>query len=79
MFALIIYQRVLLFDSVNHYGIYDLETVNLNGYLILTNYKEIITYYYAKYFCIEELKHLEQYSDFLYHVCLKYLKDFYYL
>lgn len=79
MFALIVLDRVLLFDFIKHYGMFKLETANLSGYKILSNFKEIITYYKERYFNEEDVMTIEQYFDFLYRVCLKYLKDYQFL
>ena len=75
MFALVILERVLLFDYTSQYGMFELNEVNFNGYKILTNYKEIITYYHENYFKEKELKNIEQYSVYLHRICLKYLES----
>ena len=75
MFALIVYDKVLLFDLVKCYGLYDLASANLEGYELLPDFKKIITYYHENHFHVDEVFSVEQYSKFLYRICLKYLKD----
>ena len=76
MFALIVFDYVLLFDLTRHYGIFELKSVNLNGYKILNNYYEIITYYQKNFFKEKEVMKIEQYSNFLYRICVNYLKEY---
>ena len=75
MFALIILEDVLIFDALNNYGLYKLCDVNLKGYKVLEDYKAVLNHYQTNYF--DDIYKVEYYSEFLFRVCLKYLKDFY--
>ena len=74
MFALIIDNKVLLFDLLQHYGLHLLTEVNLKGYRII-NYEDVIKHYEKNYFD-SNLILIEQYSNFLFRVCLNYIKDY---
>lgn len=73
MYALIINDKVLIFDALKHYGIYKNYGMSLSGFLIVLDYKVVSEYYYNKY--AVDLTEIEQYSDFLFKICIQYLKD----
>lgn len=74
MFALIILDKILLFDLTKHYGIYPIDEVNLDGYQLLLDYKQVLEHYKNNYFN-NNLKSIERYSNFLFRICVSYLKD----
>ena len=78
MFALIILERVLMFDLTKEYGFYSIFDVNLEGYLAILDYEDVLKHYKNNYFN-DDLKQIERYSSFLFKVCLNYLKDFHYV
>ena len=73
MYALIVDDSILIFDAIKHYGFYKKEKMSLSGYLMVLDYKVVSEYYFNKY-CVD-LSEIELYSDFLYKICLQYLKD----
>ena len=74
MFALIILDEVLLFDELKHYGLYKICDVNLKGYKVLRDYKTIINHYKLTRNS-DDIYKVEKYSNFLFRICLRYLKD----
>ena len=74
MFALIINESVFLFDMLQHYGVHLIIDVNLKGYQII-EYKDVIKHYEENYFD-SDLINIEQYSIFLYKICLNYIRDY---
>ncbi len=74
MFALVVIDRLLIFDLTKHYGFYLINDVNLDGYLYVLDYEIVLEHYKNNYFDAD-LKLIEQYSNFLFRVCLNYLKD----
>ena len=77
MYALIINNEVFIFDISNYYGLYLLDDVNLDGYLKILDFKEVLFYYENNY--QTDLDKLEQYLEFLHSICLKFLKDLLYV
>lgn len=77
VFALIVYDDVLLFDMTKHYGLYKRSDVNLEGYLKVLYYEDVIKHYVNNYFKNNCVKKVEQYSNFLFRICISYLEDFY--
>ena len=75
MFALIILDEVLIFDELNNYGLYKLDNINLNGYKIINNYKDVLKHYKNNNYENDRYK-IERYSVFLFKVCQKYIKDY---
>jgi hypothetical protein len=73
MYALIVNEKVLIFDAIKHYGIYKNDVSCLSGFLEVLDYKVVSEYYYNKYTI--DLTEIEQYSDFLFKICIQYLKD----
>ena len=73
MYALIVKDKVLIFDMNNHYGFHSINEVSLNGYLKVINLLDVIKYSW----CFDDVNiyKVEPYSDFLFRVCLKYLKS----
>lgn len=78
MFALVIIDTILIFDLTKEYGFYKIDEVNLEGYIALLDYIEVLKHYKNNYFN-EDLKQIERYSSFLFKVCLNYLKDYCYV
>ena len=76
MFALIILDKVMLFDLMQNYGFYELEEVNLNGYYVIKNHKLVLEHYKKNYFD-SDISKIEKYSDFMYKICRNYVKDLY--
>lgn len=74
MFALIILEDVLIFDELKIYGLYKICDVNLKGYKILRDYKAIINHY-KQTRNSDDVYKVEKYSNFLFRICLNYLKD----
>ena len=74
MFALIILDKVMLFDLVQCYGFYVHKDVNLDGYFIIGNYKLVLEHYKNNYFD-SDISEIEKYSDFMFRVCVNYVKD----
>ena len=73
MYALIIEDKVLLFDMISHYGMHNAIDVNLEGYQIIKDYKKVFKHYEENYF--DSVFNIEQYCDFLFRICVTYLKD----
>ena len=73
MYALIIKEEVLLFDMTTHYGLHNSKDVNLEGYQIINDYKKVFRHYEENYF--DSVFNIEQYCDFLFKVCVIYIKD----
>ena len=78
MFAVIIYNRALIFDATRHYGFFELKDLNLEGYLTILDYKKVLYHYECNYFK-QNINLIERYSDFIFEICLNYLKDFQYI
>lgn len=77
MFALIVNDKVLIFDAIKEYGIYDVEKTKLDGFLKILKYDEVRKHYSTNYEV--DLLKIELYTEFLHKICLKYLKDHHYL
>jgi len=73
MFALVIKDKVLIFDAIKDYGIYDVEKTKLKGFLKVLNYDEVREHYSTNYEV--DLLKIELYTEFLHKICLKYLRD----
>lgn len=78
MFALIIYEKVLVFDVMKHYGLYNLADTYFLGYRKILDFKTILKYYEENFFDNNLIK-IERYLDFLFKICILYLKDFHYI
>ena len=78
MFALMVDDKVLIFDQTKHYGLYDLYDVNLEGYLKVLEFKDVLLHYENNYYEQEKIS-LERYLGFLFRICINYLRDFQYL
>ena len=76
MFALIILNKVMIFDLMQSYGFYELEDANLEGYFIIENYKLVLEHYKENYFD-SDISKIEKYSDFMFQICVNYVKDLY--
>ena len=74
MFALIVGNRVLIFDLYKQYGFSDLCETNLSGYKIIY-LKDVLEHYKNYYFNHKQTQKIEKYSVFLFGVCKNYLKD----
>ena len=74
MYALLIEEKIFLFDFLKSYGFYEQGEVNLSGYYVIRNYKVVLTHYLENYFDSNLLK-IEQFSTFLQRICVNYLKD----
>ena len=78
MFALIINKDVMIFDLTKYSGVYDIEDINLDGYIKILYYIDILEYYKNNYIN-EEITLVERYFDFLFRICVSYLKDLYFV
>ena len=74
MFALIILDKVFLFDLLNNYGFYEINEVNLEGYCVIDNYKLVLNHYKENYFD-SDIGKIEKYSNFMFRICVNYVKD----
>ena len=74
MYALIVADEVFLFDKLKSYGLYKRDEVNLEGYIVIDDYKAVLNHYEKNYFDFN-LLNIEQYYIFLWRVCVNYLKD----
>lgn len=75
MFALIVENRVLIFDLYNQYGFSDLSETNLSGYIKVIYLKDVLEHFKNYYFNHKQTKKIEKYPVFLFDVCKNYLKD----
>lgn len=75
MYALVINKEVLIFDFNRYYGIHKEEDCNLEGFLKVITYKELIDYCCLNN--IVDASVIEPYLEFLHCLCLKYLRDCY--
>ena len=73
MYALIIGENVFIFDMTAHYGIHSLIDVKLEGYQVIKKYKEVLKHYEKNY--LDSIYKIEQYCDFLFRICVIYVKD----
>ena len=73
MYALIIGENVFIFDMTAHYGIHPIIDINLEGYQVIKNYKEVLKHYEKNY--LDSIYKIEQYCDFLFRICVIYIKD----
>lgn len=71
MYALILDDEVLIFDFVKHYGIHKLNETPLIGFSCILFLKDIVSFCS----CRDSIFEIERYSDFLFELCLKFLKD----
>ena len=74
MYALLIFDKVFIFDLTAYYGLFSLSEVNLKGYYVIRNYKDVLLHYRDNYF-ENEIGDMEQLYNFLLRVCVNYLKD----
>ena len=49
MFALVIIDTILIFDLTKEYGFYKIDDVNLEGYIALLDYIEVLKHYKNNY------------------------------
>ncbi len=75
MYALIMFEKVFIFDLMAYYGLFYLNEVNLNGYVLIEDYKSVLLHYKDKYFN-KDIGDIEQLFDFLFRICVNYLKEF---
>lgn len=71
MYALVVDNFVLIFDLVKYYGFHKLDECNFEGFFKVIYLKEIIDYFGSD---VDVFK-IEPYLDFLYRLCVKYVKD----
>ena len=74
MYALLILDKAFIFDLTAYYGLFSLSEVNLVGYYVIGNYKDILLHYRERYFK-NDIGEIEQLYNFLFRVCVYYLKD----
>ena len=74
MYALLIEDKIFLFDFLKSYGFYEHNEVNLSGYYVIRNYNVVLKHYLENYFD-SNLLNVEQFSIFLQRICVNYLKD----
>ena len=74
MYALIIFEKVFIFDLTAYYGLYDISSINLEGYYLIKNYKDVLMHYKDNYF-EDNIGKVEQLLNFLFRICVNYLKD----
>lgn len=72
MYALIIYDEVLIFDLNKHYGIYKYSECKLVDFLKVLEFNEVINYCSS---CFIDSFEIMPYLEFLHYLCVKYLKD----
>ena len=72
MYALVIEDSVLILDAMKHYGIYKQNDVSLSGFLMILNFCEVVSF--CKEYDFNPLK-IEGYLDFLFKICIYYLKE----
>ena len=75
MYALIIDDKVLIFDLTKHYGIHLLDSTNLEGYLLVLNVFDVLNHFKNNYYNENEIYKIEKYSFFMFRICQNYLKD----
>ena len=74
MYALIIFDKIFIFDLTAYYGLFNISEVNLSGYYVLDNYRDVLLHYKEKYFN-NDIGDMEQLFKFLFRICVNYLKD----
>ena len=66
----------MLFDLMQNYGFYELEDVNFKGYIVIDDYKLVLEHYKKNYFD-SDISKIEKYSNFMFKICVNYVKDLY--
>ena len=74
MYALIIFDKIFIFDLTAYYGLFNLSEVNLSGYYLIDDYKDVLLHYKVKYFN-NNIGDIEHIFNFLFRICVNYLKD----
>lgn len=74
MYALKIFGKIFIFDLTTFYGLFDISEVNLNGYLLIEDYRCVLMHYKNNYYD-GTVGDVEQLFKFLFRVCVNYVRD----